>query len=204
MSSHCFKPNPVFMRRAIDETLENLPAMDGGPFGACLVRGELKVLAVAHNTVLKDLDPTCHGETNAIRLAARKLQTYDLSGCEIYSTTEPCPMCFAAIRLGPASAGSSMAPPSVRWRGWASTNSPSAAGRCRPWGGARWPFIQAFSPMNAPAAPGRVGPDTGASGLLEGAAGPSDSRRITAADRKLVAITDGFPLRRGSKFAKLR
>jgi tRNA(Arg) A34 adenosine deaminase TadA len=52
---------------------------------------------VAHNTVLKDLDPTCHGEINAIRLAARKLQHYDLSGCEIYSTTEPCPMCFAAI-----------------------------------------------------------------------------------------------------------
>ena len=92
----CFKPNPVFMRRAIAEALENLPAMDGGPFGACLVRGD-EVLAVAHNTVLKDQDPTCHGETNAIRLAARKLKSYDLSGCEIYSTTEPCPMCFAAI-----------------------------------------------------------------------------------------------------------
>jgi guanine deaminase len=90
------KPNPVFMRRAIDEVLAHLPAIEGGPFGACLVRGD-EVLAVAHNTVLKDQDPTCHGETNAIRLAARKLQSYDLSGCEIYSTTEPCPMCFAAI-----------------------------------------------------------------------------------------------------------
>jgi tRNA(Arg) A34 adenosine deaminase TadA len=90
------------MRRALDEALENLPAMDGGPFGACLVRGG-EVLAVAHNTVLKDLDPTCHAETTAIRLAVRRLRTYDLSGCEIYSTTEPCPMCFAAIhwaRLG--------------------------------------------------------------------------------------------------------
>lgn len=96
MSSDCFKPNPVFMRRAIDEALQNLPAMDGGPFGACLVRGD-EVLAVAHNTVLKDLDPTCHGEINAIRVAAGKLKTYDLSGCDIYSTTEPCPMCFAAI-----------------------------------------------------------------------------------------------------------
>jgi guanine deaminase len=67
-----FKPNPVFMRRAIDEALENLRAVEGGPFGACLVRGD-EVLAVAHITVLKDLDPTCHGETNAIRLAARKL-----------------------------------------------------------------------------------------------------------------------------------
>jgi guanine deaminase len=84
------------MRRALDEALENLPAMDGGPFGACLVRGDT-VLAVTHNTVLRDLDPTCHAETNAIRLAARRLQSYDLSGCEIYSTTEPCPMCFAAI-----------------------------------------------------------------------------------------------------------
>jgi guanine deaminase len=90
------------MRRAIDEALAHLAAVEGGPFGACLVRGG-EILAVAHNTVLKDLDPTCHGEINAIRLAARKLGTYDLSGCEIYSTTEPCPMCFAAIhwaRLG--------------------------------------------------------------------------------------------------------
>jgi guanine deaminase len=96
VSSESFQPNPVFMRRAIDEALENLPAMDGGPFGVCLVRGD-EVLAVGHNTVLKDHDPTCHGEMNAIRLAARKLESYDLSGCEIYSTTEPCPMCFAAI-----------------------------------------------------------------------------------------------------------
>jgi tRNA(Arg) A34 adenosine deaminase TadA len=84
------------MRRAIAEARAHLPAMDGGPFGACLVQGDA-VLAVAHNTVLKDLDPTCHGETNAIRLAALKLKNYDLSGCDIYSTTEPCPMCFAAI-----------------------------------------------------------------------------------------------------------
>ena len=84
------------MRRAIDEALAHLTALEGGPFGVCLVRGD-EVLAVAHNTVLKDHDPTCHGEINAIRLAARKLQSYDLSGCEIYSTTEPCPMCFAAI-----------------------------------------------------------------------------------------------------------
>ena len=90
------------MRRALAEALTHLPAVDGGPFGACLVRGD-EVLAVAHNTVLKDRDPTCHAEINAIRLAARRLQSYDLSGCDIYSSTEPCPMCFAAIhwaRLG--------------------------------------------------------------------------------------------------------
>lgn len=96
MTSDRFTPNPVFMRRAIAETRAHLPALDGGPFGACLVRGD-EVLAVAHNTVLKDLDPTCHAETTAIRLAARKLRNYDLSGCDLYSTTEPCPMCFAAI-----------------------------------------------------------------------------------------------------------
>jgi guanine deaminase len=84
------------MHRAIDAARRHLPALDGGPFGACLVRGD-EVLATAHNTVLKDLDPTCHAEITAIRLAARKLKSYDLSGCEIYSTTEPCPMCFAAI-----------------------------------------------------------------------------------------------------------
>jgi guanine deaminase len=84
------------MRLALREALDHLPAIDGGPFGACIVRGE-EVLAVAHNTVLKENDPTCHAEINAIRLASRHLGTYDLSGAAIYSTTEPCPMCFAAI-----------------------------------------------------------------------------------------------------------
>jgi guanine deaminase len=102
MAARFSPPNPVFMRRAIAEALEHLAELAGGPFGACLVQGD-EVLAVALNTVLKERDPTCHAEMNAIRLAAAKLQTYDLSGCEIYTTTEPCPMCFAAIhwaRLG--------------------------------------------------------------------------------------------------------
>lgn len=84
------------MRRAIEEARKNLvddPA--GGPFGACLVRAG-RVLAAARNTVLAG-DATCHAEVNAIRLAARKLGTYDLSGLVVYSTTEPCPMCFSAI-----------------------------------------------------------------------------------------------------------
>jgi guanine deaminase len=89
-------PNPVFMRRALDEARAHLGEMAGGPFGACLVRGD-EVLATAHNTVLQDQDPTCHAEIKAIRLAAGQLGSYNLSGCEIYSTTEPCPMCFAAI-----------------------------------------------------------------------------------------------------------
>ncbi len=84
------------MRLALWEALDHLPDIDGGPFGVCLVRGK-KVLAVTHNTVLKENDSTCHAEVNAIRLVCRRLGSYDLSGTAIYSTTEPCPMCFAAI-----------------------------------------------------------------------------------------------------------
>ena len=68
----------------------------GGPFGAVIARGD-RIVAVATNTVLKTSDPTCHAEVNAIRQAARKAGTPFLSGLEIYSTTEPCPMCFCAI-----------------------------------------------------------------------------------------------------------
>ena len=96
MPSAPFQPDPAFMRLALREAMDHLAAIDGGPFGACIMRGEA-VLAVAHNTVLKENDPSCHAEINAIRLASRRLGTYDLSGCDIYSTTEPCPMCFAAI-----------------------------------------------------------------------------------------------------------
>jgi guanine deaminase len=84
------------MRRAIREARRNLRRPDGGPFGACVAKGG-RVIAVARNTVLARRDPTCHAEVNAIRLAARKLGTHDLSGCRIFSTTEPCPMCFAAV-----------------------------------------------------------------------------------------------------------
>lgn len=84
------------MRLALREARDHLAAIDGGPFGACLVQGQ-EVLAVAHNTVLKENDPTRHAEVEAIRQACLRLGTYDLSGCVIYSTTEPCPMCFAAI-----------------------------------------------------------------------------------------------------------
>ena len=83
------------MRLAIKEARKNLKTLDGGPFGACIVRDNL-VLAVARNTVLKK-DATCHAEVNAIRIASAKTGDFDLSGCVIYSTTEPCPMCFSAI-----------------------------------------------------------------------------------------------------------
>jgi guanine deaminase len=84
-----------FMCAVIKEAAKNLTELTGGPFGACIVR-EGKVIAIARNAVLKN-DATCHAEMNAIREASKKLKTFDLSGCVIYSTTEPCPMCFSAI-----------------------------------------------------------------------------------------------------------
>jgi guanine deaminase len=95
MSTEPTETGTRFMRKAIAEAHKNLVRPDGGPFGACIVR-DGKVLAVARNTVLGG-DATCHAEVNAIRKASKKLGTFDLSGCEIYSTTEPCPMCFGAI-----------------------------------------------------------------------------------------------------------
>lgn len=85
-----------FMGRAVRSALAGIRRGDGGPFGAAIVR-EGRVIAVARNTVLRSQDPTCHAEVKAIRAASRKLRRFDLSGCDIYSTTEPCPMCFAAI-----------------------------------------------------------------------------------------------------------
>lgn len=89
------KPNAKYMQLAIKEACKNFKSLSGGPFGAIIVKGA-KVIAVACNRVLKN-DPTAHAEVQAIRKAAKKLKTYDLSGCVIYSTTEPCPMCFGAI-----------------------------------------------------------------------------------------------------------
>jgi len=84
-----------FMHLAIIEARKNLKTKDGGPFGACIVKND-KVISLARNTVLKN-DATCHAEVNAIRKASKKLKNFDLSGCVIYSTTEPFPTCFSAI-----------------------------------------------------------------------------------------------------------
>ena len=81
---------------AIEEAYNGIRLGEGGPFGAVVVRGG-EVIAKGHNEVLKRHDPTCHGEVMAIRRATRKLGTHDLSGCEIYTTGEPCPMCLGAI-----------------------------------------------------------------------------------------------------------
>lgn len=84
------------MLLAIKEAEKNYTKLEGGPFGACIVKKGGSVIAVSRNTVLKN-DAICHAEINAIRLASKKLKTFDLSGCLMYSTTEPCPMCFSAI-----------------------------------------------------------------------------------------------------------
>ena len=69
----------------------------GGPFGAAVVGNNGMIIAVASNTVLGDNDPTAHAEINAIRQACKKLGTYDLTGCVLYATGYPCPMCMSAI-----------------------------------------------------------------------------------------------------------
>lgn len=85
----------LFMRRAIELSLKNVKK-GGGPFGAVVTRrGE--ILAESCNLVTEINDPTAHAEINVIRAAAQKLETFDLSGCVIYSSCEPCPMCLGAI-----------------------------------------------------------------------------------------------------------
>ncbi len=85
-----------FMLLALQAAKKGSLNGEGGPFGACVVKNN-KILAIANNTVLKEKNATNHAEIEAIRLASKKLNNWDLKGCTIYSTTEPCPMCFSAI-----------------------------------------------------------------------------------------------------------
>ncbi len=85
-----------FMSEAIEEAFVAIRKGEGGPFGAVIVK-DGKILVKAHNEVIKTNDPTMHAEVNAIRKATKLLGRFDLSDCEIYSSCEPCPMCFAAI-----------------------------------------------------------------------------------------------------------
>jgi len=84
------------MTLAIQLSIENVRAARGGPFGAVVVRGG-KILAEGVNCVTLANDPTAHAEVVAIREACRKLQLFELKGCEIYTSSEPCPMCLGAI-----------------------------------------------------------------------------------------------------------
>jgi len=84
------------MQRAIALALENVQSDRGGPFGALILKNG-KIIAEAANSVTSTNDPTAHAEIVAIREACKKLGTFQLTGCEIYASCEPCPMCLAAI-----------------------------------------------------------------------------------------------------------
>ena len=90
--------NEEIMKIVVEESKANKSNnyQNGGPFGAAVVK-DGEIIAVAHNTVIESTDATAHAEVNAIRLASKKLNTHDLSGCVLYTSAEPCPMCLSAI-----------------------------------------------------------------------------------------------------------
>lgn len=85
-----------FMQEAIRVAVENVKQGKGGPFGALVVK-DGQIIARSGNTVVPDKDPTAHAEVNVIREACRLLGSFQLKGCDIYTSCEPCPMCLGAI-----------------------------------------------------------------------------------------------------------
>lgn len=85
-----------YMKIAKDLADSNLITNVGGPFGACIVKAG-KIIGKGSNHVIENNDPTAHAEIMAIREASKTLNTYDLSGCELYTSCYPCPMCLSAI-----------------------------------------------------------------------------------------------------------
>ena len=83
------------MQRAIELSIESINS-GGGPFGSVIVKDN-KIISEGMNRVTVNNDPTAHGEIVAIRLATKSLNNFNLKGCELYSSTEPCPMCLSAI-----------------------------------------------------------------------------------------------------------
>lgn len=86
-----------FMSEAVKEAYIGIKNKEGGPFG-CVIVKDGKIVGRGHNQVIKNNDCTCHGEMQAIRDASRKLGTFDLSGCDLYTTAQACPMCSGAIQ----------------------------------------------------------------------------------------------------------
>lgn len=86
----------TFMKKAVEEAQTGIRSGHGGPFG-CVIVKDGKVIGKGHNEVVKMNDPTCHGEIMAIRDACKASGSFDLTGCELYTTAEPCPMCRGAI-----------------------------------------------------------------------------------------------------------
>lgn len=85
-----------YMQFAKDLSDQNLLTNNGGPFGAVIVKDNI-IVGVGNNHVLKNNDPTAHAEVMAIRDACKNLNTYDLTGCVLYTSCYPCPMCLSAI-----------------------------------------------------------------------------------------------------------
>lgn len=85
------------LRLAMEQARKTMNENIGGPFGAAVISETGKILAVTSNSVLRDNDPTAHAEVNAIRTACKKIGSYDLGGCVLYTTAYPCPMCLSAI-----------------------------------------------------------------------------------------------------------
>ena len=90
------KKHETFMRLAIQLSEQNVIDALGGPFGAVIVR-DGKVISKSANKVTTTLDPTAHAEISAIRIACKKLKSFNLTGCVIYTSCEPCPMCLSAV-----------------------------------------------------------------------------------------------------------
>jgi guanine deaminase len=85
-----------FLQQAIDLAVENAKSGQGGPYGAIVVKDN-QLIAASGNKVTSTIDPTAHAEVMAIRLACKKLNDFQLQGCILYSSCEPCPMCLGAI-----------------------------------------------------------------------------------------------------------
>ena len=88
--------NPIFMQQAIDLATQNVLSGAGGPFG-CVIVLHGQVIATGSNCVTSHNDPTAHAEITAIRAACQKLNSFQLTECEVYTSCEPCPMCLAAL-----------------------------------------------------------------------------------------------------------
>ena len=86
-----------YFKEAVKLARNGIKNKEGGPFGAVVVDNKGRIVGYGNNQVLKNNDPTAHAEVMAIRDACKTLNTYDLSGCIIYTTSEPCPMCLGAI-----------------------------------------------------------------------------------------------------------
>lgn len=86
-----------FLDKAIEIAIQNVKEKKGGPFG-CVIVKEGEIIGMGVNRVVSNNDPTAHAEITAIRNTCKTLNTFDLSGCVLYSSCEPCPMCYSAIR----------------------------------------------------------------------------------------------------------